>query len=134
MTNEMRSCIKLLDVLKRKKTSLDTFNDILLWHLRETSTIQAHETIADAPGYFRRETWIKKLKTRYNMENKFPYYKEVQLPGTGTYVHLVCHHFLEMVESLLTDPRISDNDYLFGDDPFAPPEDSPATVRDLNTG
>ena len=68
------------------------------------------------------------------MENKFPYYKEVQLPGTGTYVHLVCHHFLEMVESLLTDPRISDNDYLFGDDPFAPPEDSPAMVRDLNTG
>ena len=68
------------------------------------------------------------------MKNKFPFYKDVQLPGTGTYVHLVCHHFLEMVQSLLSDPRITDADYLFGDDPFALPEDLPAAVQDLNTG
>ena len=37
--------------------------------------------------------------------------------------------------SLLTDPRLKDEDYLFwGDNPFAPPPESVEYIEDLNTG
>ena len=40
-----------------------------------------------------------------------------------------------MIVSLLTDPRITDNDCLFfNDDPFSPPPEEISYVRDLNTG
>ena len=42
---------------------------------------------------------------------------------------------LSWLESLLTDPRIQEEDYLFYDnDPFAPPPDHLDYVKDLNTG
>ena len=37
MSAKMKSCIKLMDVLKQKKAPLDTYNNILLWHLHETN-------------------------------------------------------------------------------------------------
>ena len=40
-----------------------------------------------------------------------------------------------VLQSLLTDPRICDQDYIFFDnDPFAPPPEEVAEIRDLNTG
>ena len=40
-----------------------------------------------------------------------------------------------LMVSLLTDPKIKDEDYMFfGDDPLAPPPDNLRYVKDLNTG
>ena len=48
---------------------------------------------------------------------------------------MVVHDFKDQVCSLLSDPRIRDEDYLFhNDDPFQPPPPFCSTVGDVNTG
>ena len=40
-----------------------------------------------------------------------------------------------VLQSLLTDPRISDEDYIFfNNDPFQPPPEEVTAIKDLNTG
>ena len=61
--------------------------------------------------------------------------KNLLLPHSKSMVDLVVHDFKEQIQSLLTDPRISDTDYLFlNDDPFSPPPDQFTTVGNINTG
>jgi hypothetical protein len=48
---------------------------------------------------------------------------------------LICHDFLGQLQSLLTDPRIADEDFLFfDDDPLAPPPEEFIFVGEVNSG
>ena len=67
---------------------------------------------------------------RYNIK------KEITLPSLAVTVKIVHHDAMASFESLLTDPRIKDEDYLFFDsnNPFAPPPSHIPIISDVNTG
>jgi hypothetical protein len=57
------------------------------------------------------------------------------LPSSKETVSLACHHYLSQITDLLTDPRHSDDDYLFfDDDPLKDPLAEWETISDTNTG
>ena len=63
-----------------------------------------------------------------------PFKKRVKLPS-GDIIDLVLHHFVAQLVSLLTEPRLVDDDYLFfNEDPLCPPPDGLDYVKDINTG
>ena len=54
LTREYISSIKLLDILKRKKAALNSFEEVMEWHLKDSNELAAHETLKDTDRYFRR--------------------------------------------------------------------------------
>ena len=59
----------------------------------------------------------------------------VILPSTGTKVNIVHYDVRDQLVSLLTDPRLADEDWLhFDDDPFKPPPPEIMHIADINTG
>ena len=48
LTKEEKRGIRLMDIMKRKRCSLDTYDEIMLWFLRETGKLDDDETLADA--------------------------------------------------------------------------------------
>jgi hypothetical protein len=77
------------------------------------------------------------LGNRYNMAQKVNIVEEIVLPFSHTKVKLVKNNAEWCMESLLTDPRIVDDDYLFwGNDPLsAPPKwKDIGKIGDINTG
>jgi hypothetical protein len=139
LTKPQKRAIRLLHILKRKRAPLDTYDEVLEWHHRENGDITDQETLQhvnNVDEYISRPKILAFLKDRYNMANKFPHEKEVDLPNSKAKVKLTLHNAWDCIESLLTDPRVNDVDYSFHDnDPFAPP---PAvwgrTISDLHTG
>ena len=78
---------------------------------------------------------MKKLMDRYNMHNKQPFVKKIVLPHSRAEVKVVCCNAAGCIESLLTDPRLTDKDFAFFDnDPLAPPPENPTYIGELNTG
>ncbi|MCA1806427.1 MAG: hypothetical protein LC687_00975, partial [Actinobacteria bacterium] len=135
LTEHQKRGIRLLDMMKRKRCALDTYDEIMLWHYRENGELDEFETLKDVTGHVSRDALISTLKKRYNMERKFPFTKKVTLPYSRAEVDLVCHDAWGCFESLLTDPRLTDDDFLFFDnDPFADPPENMAVIADLNTG
>jgi hypothetical protein len=127
--------IKLMDVLQKKKTSLDTYNAVMDWHLRDKGLLHDHESLRHTRAYLSRKVLIKTLGARYNMTSKLAQPKTVILPSSRAKVTIHCHNAYDMVESILTDPRFQDKDWLFFDnDPFAPPPDDLDYISDINTG
>ncbi len=105
------------------------------WHLRECGELKDHESLGDSSKYISREVLINRLKKRYNMEEKFGQSKPLILPGSKAKVGVVCHDARDCVVSLLTDPRLNDEDYLFfNNNPFAPPPEELSYLKDINTG
>ena len=137
LTKEQVLGIKLLDVLKRKKAPMDTYEELMLWHFQSTNQLDEGETLKDLPrgSYIGRESLLKQLKQRYNMEEKFATKRPLELPYSKENLELVCHDAWKIIESLLTDPRVNDDDYLFfGNDPTADPPEEIQYYEDLNTG
>ena len=65
-------------------------------------------------------------KILYNMQDLKPYKVRTYLPHARIYLDVPCHDAAAMIRDLLTDPRITDDDYLFfEDDPTAPPPSPP---------
>lgn len=127
--------IRLLDLLKRKKAPLDTYDEIMRWHLLDKKELLPGQHLGSCEGYISRHVLIKKLKERYNMMDKFPYVKEIILPFSRAKVRIVLTDFKDCIESLLTDPRLTDDDFVFvDDDPLAPPLENPTYVAGAQTG
>ena len=120
--DDHRNAILLLDILRRKKAPLDTYEEVMKWHLRDKKELLEGQNLGDCDSYISRKVLLKKLKTRYNMDDKFPYQKEIVLPFSRAKVKVVCTNARDCIESLLTDPRLKDTDFDFVDNnPFAPP-------------
>ena len=127
--------IKLLHVLKLKKAPLNAYKELLEWHLRETGTLAAHETLKDTTRFKGRDTLMNQLANRYNVMPLYPKVKRLRLPHSKAVVPIVYTNAADCIVSLLTDPRCRDTDYLFhNDDPLAPPPANLDYVSDLNTG
>ena len=68
-------------------------------------------------------------------QNRYGLVKELTLPHSKAKVRIVFNDIRSLIQSLLTDPRIRDEDYMFfDDDPFAPPPDDLDYIADFNTG
>ena len=128
------TCIKLMDVLKRKGSPLNTHPELMEWHLKSSGKMEHYKQLKDCPAYISQKVMLKRLKVRYNMENKFAEEVKVKLPVSGAVVKLTLHDPHYVIQALLTDPRIQDADYFFfDDDPLAPPPERTTRVSNLKT-
>lgn len=136
-TNKEKTAIQCLSVLKSKKAPLNSYQPVMEWHLKASRKMRQDATLRDNLDFIGRDAMLMRLAKRYNMEGKRPYERRTTLPVSGHSVKITCHDALEQIQSLLTDPRIKDEDYLFyNDDPLAspPPPEERTHIKDLNTG
>ena len=126
LTPELEAGVELMDLLINKRAPLCLFSAICKWHVNNLN----------ATIHTPRNTLMSKLKERCNMAKSAPQLlRGITLPHSQSKIDLVVHHFRYEVESLLTDPRIGDEDYLFhNNNPFSPPPPDFTTVGDVNTG
>lgn len=132
--------IELLSVLRAGKASLGTYESVMAWHLRANLKLARHQTLGSCKEYVGRETIYKGLLKRYNMFEKVNLVNVITLPSSRSQAKIVSNDFKHCLQSLLTDPRITDQDYLFfNDNPLAPlprvsKDPKKVTIGDINTG
>ena len=126
LTAEHIAGIKLLGILSEARAPLHLYNKIYHWHLANTKALE----------FINHESLVEYLTKRYNLVDSRPQLTEtIHLPHSHARVNLVCHQFKDQVMSLLTDGRITDDDYLFyNNNPFEPPPEEWTHVSDINTG
>ena len=134
-TRAQKTSIRLLATLKMKKAPLNTFAEVLEWHLKETNQLANHESLKDSNRFTHRKPLMKHLLKRYNLEPMVPKLKKLTLPHSGAVVTIPYRDAKDCIVSLLTDPRVKDKHYLFfNQNPVAPPPDQVVYLEDLNTG
>ncbi len=134
LSKAQKTCIRLCQVLQRR-APLSAYEEVLEWHLKESGQLRWHETLGALEDYPRRETLISNLIPRYNLDPLQTTVKKVRLPSAKAVVAVPCRDAGACIVSLLTDPRIKDEDYLFfDDDPLAPPPEKVTKLGNLNTG
>jgi hypothetical protein len=128
--------LKLMDKLHKKKAPLNAYKELYEWHLQANATIKNYQTAKDAgDDYVGRETLLKRLRKRTNMEGKQPKMVRVRLPSSKEVVEIPCHDAADCLVSLLSDPRLKDDDFsFFNNDPLAPPPDDLDYIGDCITG
>ena len=134
-TRHERAAISLMDTLRKKKATLDTYDAVMMWHYRETGKLGKRQGLGKAKDFIPRKKLMKKLAKRYNVNPNFIHQAPLTLPSSKTKVNVIWNHARDCVVSLLTDPRFSDDDFLhFANDPLAPPPDDLDYISDVNTG
>ena len=135
-TKKQRRAVRLLIRLRKTKASLATHEDLMQWYFVETGQLREGQKVAKCSEYITREKVFKMLKIRYNVcPESHGNLKEITLPHAKAKVNIVWNDAQAAIVSLLTDPRIVDNDYLFfNNDPLASPPKDQKFVKDLNTG
>ena len=135
LNKNQRKAIRLMSKLRETKASLDTYDSVMEWHLKETGELRHHEAIGQSKSFLSRKKLFKFLRDRYNTTKKYNLVKNIVLPSSKARVNVVYNDARAVIQSLLTDPNIRDEDYLFFDnDPFAPPPEKLDYIADLNTG
>ena len=126
---------QLLRTLLKKKASMDTYEAVLEWHLVAAGKMREGTSLGNCQHYISRKKLMDKLRKRYNMDKKYAQPKEIVLPFSKTKVVVWYKHARDIVQSILTDPRWKDEDFLyFEDNPFAPPPEDLDYIGDVNTG
>ena len=135
-TEEEKTAIRLLKLLHDKKASINTYDSLMLWHLRESGVLYDFQTLRDCSSFIGRKTLVEKLMKRYNCDDKLPMTRKVKLPVSQNSVRLTLFNTRAAMQRLLTDPRIEPKDYLFWEagDPLAAPPEEVDVIKDLNTG
>jgi hypothetical protein len=129
------NAIKIMHKLIRKKATLDTYDDVMEWHLRASKKLPPMDSLGKSPFFISRNKLMTKLKNRYNMDHQYAKVHSILLPHTKSRVDIWKKSARDNVVSLLTDPRWKDEDWLyFDDDPFGKPPRNCPFVEDLNTG
>jgi len=135
ITGSMKTAIELMFAPRNTKSSLKTYEKAMEWHLKTTGELPAHGSLANANSYLSRKEIFRFLAERYNRINGYNKIHQMVLPSSKTKVNLVLNDPAMCIQSLLTEPRINPDDFLFwGDNPFAPPPSNLNYIADLNTG
>ncbi len=137
LTRSQVKAVELLTMLRQTKAPLESYDNIMAWHLKELATATKTGT---RNGYNR--AWIPQkqlfdhLRARYNApKNMSSQVIRITLPSSGVHSDVIRNNVLFEFQKLLSDPRIQQKDYLFwGDNPFAPPPERLNYIKDLNTG
>lgn len=139
LDNEVKT-IELMGILRESKASLRTYEEIMRWHYLVTGQLKRHEGMGKVHDFISRKKIFQSLEQRYNYKDKLGIIDTITLPSSNARAKIVRNDFKYCLWSLLADPRIEDDDYLFFDDnPWAaPPELSPNDkenfIGDINTG
>ena len=130
------TAIKLLHVLRHTKASLDTYEEMMRWHLVSQNLLHPRDSLAKSPHFVSRDHLYKYLKKRYNRHEGFGIEEQIVLPGSKARATMITNETVMVIQQLLIDPRVRPEDYLFNDknDPFAPPPADLDYIADLNTG
>lgn len=122
LTGKIRTAIKLLKNLRRTKASLGTYDMMMRWHLEANGVIDEQDSLKLCPDFISKEKLYKYLARRYNRDEGYGNIEEIVLPSTKQKARIVWNDAAKVIQSLLVDPRIRDEDYLFfNNDPFCPP-------------
>ena len=125
LDNNTEAGIALMHTLGNKRAPLNLYDAIYDWHMEHL----------DAKKSMSRKKLMTKLSKRYNMEDKAPKIKKATLPFSKITVSLVVHDMFQQIQSILTDPRIKPEDFLFFDgDPLKAPPEEFEVLGDYNTG
>ena len=126
LTSEDHAGIELLELLAKARAPLNLYDNIYKWH---TNNLDAVKVVPH-------KALLLNMKKRYHLNESAPrLLKSITLPHSRACVDLVVHDFKWQVQSLLTDPRIRQCDYLFHDnDPFAAPPEHLSYISDVNSG
>ena len=134
LTKKEMCGIRLMHKLVHKKATLDTYDDVMQWHLQESGKLGQYESVGKSKHFVSREKLMQKLKKRYDMTKKYAKPRTIVLPHTNTKVTIWRKLARDNVMSLLTDPRWKDDDWLYYDnDPFQRPPDNCPFIEDINT-
>ena len=130
------TAISLMQLLRRTKASLDTYEEMMRWHLLSQNLLHPRDSLAKSPHFVSRNSIYKMLKNRYNRDKGFGIKTEIVLPGSKARAKMITNDAVMVIQQLLIDPRVQPDDYLFNDknDPFAPPSADLDYIADLNTG
>ena len=135
-SNKMVTAITLLQLLRRTKASLDTYEDTMRWHLVSQNLLHPRDSLAKSSHYVSRKKVYDYLRKRYNRDTGFGIKTQLVLPGSKSRANMITNDAAKVIQQLLIDPRVRPEDYLFNDknDPFAPPPADLDYIADLNTG
>ena len=135
-TTDVKNAITLMSSLQKTKASLDMYRTVMDWHFRSTGSLLSTQQLSDCRHFISREKLFKQLRQWYNYkEGSYHNVDEITLPHSHSRVNIVWNDAKAVIQSLLTDPRITDDDYLFfGNNPFQGPPSNLNYVQDLNTG
>ncbi len=136
-TSSEATGVKLIDVIRKTKGPMKAYDAMMDWHLRENKVIRDHEGLGHAgPSHYTgRKALIDRLKRRYSLTEKGPIERHVRLPSSKEVVKIPCFKAADCIEQLLTNPRLTPEDYqFFGDNPLAPPPEDLDYVGDCITG
>ena len=134
--NDIQSkAVKIMHKLIKKRAPLDTYEEVMRWHLLECGLLKKHESLGDCPQFISRQKLMKQLRIRYHMDHQYAMPQTVVLPHCRSKIQVWKKYAQDNVLSLLTDPRWNDEDWLYvDDDPFAPPPENSPYIEDINTG
>ena len=135
-TDNQVNAINLLAILRQATASLSTYEALMHWHFVATKAIHFSEPVSRCPLYVPRPRLFKFLENRFSFGPRTGLQEtSVLLPHSRANATIVWKDAKSVITSLLTDPRIRDEDYLFwNNDPFSGPPDQIDTIGDLNTG
>lgn len=135
ITGMQETAIKLLWTLRKSKASLETYEAMMRWHLEANRDLRPNESLKRNPNFYSRERLYADLRKRYNRSEGYGNITEIVLPSSKAKARIVWNDAKMVIQSLLTNPRLRPDDYLFFEnDPFAPPPDDLDFIGDLNTG
>ena len=125
MHPELRAAVELMKMLDDSGCSVALYDKIMDWHMQN---LRAREKITSKKLHDR-------LVERYNLGDTLPKERRIKLPHSKLVTKIPCHDAAAMVRCMLTDPCLTDNDYLFfNDNPLEAPPPEFDTVADINSG
>ena len=134
---EAEKCgIRLMDVLRNKKAPINAYDGLMKWHLVEQGIMANKQGVGEAgPDHFiGRQSLLKRLARRYNLEGKGPRELTVRLPSSKEVVKIPVFDAEQKIVELLSDPRLEPEDFdYFDDDPTKPPPLNPQYIGNMIT-
>jgi hypothetical protein len=127
--------INLLLELRHSKGALNQYERIMHWHFVSQNRLRVHEPVSQCSDYISQQKIYTLLRERYNYTEGYHQATQVVLPYLRARAEIIWNNAENCMISLLTDPRITPDDYLFwGNSPLDPPPESVNYLQDLNTG
>ena len=103
LTPDMASAVELMKLMDDHGCSVKLYDRLMDWHINSL----ASKTKITSDKLFER------LVARYNLKQCMPFERKVRLPFSGMEVVLPCHDAKAMIQCMLSNPNLTDNDYLF---------------------
>ena len=111
-TNE-KNAINLIHTLRQSSASLGMYDSLMHWHLVANGDICSHQWVQESSNFINQKKIFKLLHNHYNFENGFHHKAEMILPYSKAKTKIIWNDAKACMILLLTNPRITDEDYLF---------------------